>query len=192
MAVTNLGGHVLKKLGDGLMALFGYPKAQENDAERAVRAALAIQQALGELQRQRGQGRAAAFGPHRPRRAPWLSTRRARCSVTRRTSRRASRRRPSLARPHHPECPATGGKLSVRRGGGAAYANFGVSSALSSSLRIVRASGGGRRGGMRALTQFVGREEELGLASAPLGGALRQAKANSCSLSANRGLANRG
>ena len=49
-AVTDLGGHVLKKLGDGLMALFGYPQALENDAERAVRAALAIQRALGELQ----------------------------------------------------------------------------------------------------------------------------------------------
>ena len=31
------------------MALFGYPRAQENDAERAVRAALAIQRALAEL-----------------------------------------------------------------------------------------------------------------------------------------------
>jgi class 3 adenylate cyclase len=42
-AVTEMGGHVAKKLGDGLMALFGYPTAQENDAERAARAALAIQ-----------------------------------------------------------------------------------------------------------------------------------------------------
>ena len=35
-AVTELGGHVAKKLGDGLMALFGYPVAQENDAERGL------------------------------------------------------------------------------------------------------------------------------------------------------------
>ena len=40
-AVTEMGCHVAKKLGDGLMALFGYPAAQENDAERTGRAALA-------------------------------------------------------------------------------------------------------------------------------------------------------
>src|SRR5262249_49855881 len=49
--VTKLGGHVAKKLGDGLMVLFGYPAAHENDAERATRAALAIQRALGDLNR---------------------------------------------------------------------------------------------------------------------------------------------
>ena len=40
---AEMGGHVAKKLGDGLMCLFGYPLAHENDAERAVRAALSIQ-----------------------------------------------------------------------------------------------------------------------------------------------------
>lgn len=47
--ITHLGGHVLKVLGDGVMALFGYPIAQENDAERAARAGLAIHRALDEL-----------------------------------------------------------------------------------------------------------------------------------------------
>ncbi len=50
-AVTEMGGHVAKKLGDGLLALFGYPVAQENDSERAARAALSIQRALAELNR---------------------------------------------------------------------------------------------------------------------------------------------
>jgi class 3 adenylate cyclase len=51
-AVTQMGGRVAKKLGDGLMALFGHPIAQENDSERAVRAALAIQRALADLNRE--------------------------------------------------------------------------------------------------------------------------------------------
>src|SRR5262249_14729149 len=50
-AVTELGGHVAKKLGDGLMALFGFPVAQENDAERAARAALSIQRSLADINR---------------------------------------------------------------------------------------------------------------------------------------------
>ncbi len=55
-----MGGHVAKKLGDGLLALFGYPVAQENDSERAARAALSIQRALAELNRKNvGTGRAS-------------------------------------------------------------------------------------------------------------------------------------
>jgi class 3 adenylate cyclase len=50
-AVAEMGGKVAKQLGDGLMALFGHPVAQENDAERAVRVALTIQRALSELNR---------------------------------------------------------------------------------------------------------------------------------------------
>src|ERR1700729_770433 len=48
-AIGQYGGHVAKKLGDGLMALFGYPRAQENDAEPAARAGLAILRALEDL-----------------------------------------------------------------------------------------------------------------------------------------------
>ena len=40
--IERLGGFVAKYMGDGVLAYFGYPAAHEDDAERAVRAALAL------------------------------------------------------------------------------------------------------------------------------------------------------
>jgi class 3 adenylate cyclase/tetratricopeptide (TPR) repeat protein len=45
-AVKTFGGHVDKLTGDGIMAVFGAPVAHEDDPERSVRAALAMQRAV--------------------------------------------------------------------------------------------------------------------------------------------------
>jgi class 3 adenylate cyclase len=44
-----LGGFIAKYMGDGVLIYFGYPRAHEDDAERAVRAGLAIIKAVGRL-----------------------------------------------------------------------------------------------------------------------------------------------
>jgi class 3 adenylate cyclase/tetratricopeptide (TPR) repeat protein len=160
-AVSGLGGHVLKRLGDGLMALFGYPQAQENDAERAVRAALAIQRALGELN-----ARNAARG------APALSARiglesgpvvvEAAGEVFGNAPNVAARVQ-SLAEPGSVLITMNvqrqvAGLFVVEEQG--VHELKGVAEPVQ-LFRILRASGGGRRGGQRTLTPFVGREEEL-------------------------------
>lgn len=47
--ISRFGGTVLKFLGDGILALFGYPLAHENDADRAVLAGVAMVSAIAEL-----------------------------------------------------------------------------------------------------------------------------------------------
>src|SRR3954469_20182372 len=47
--ITRIDGHVAKLMGDGVLAYFGWPRAHEDDAERAVRAGLAIAAAVGRL-----------------------------------------------------------------------------------------------------------------------------------------------
>ena len=48
--VIRFGGTVAKYLGDGMLTLFGYPQAHEDDAERAVRAGLGIIEAVRSLE----------------------------------------------------------------------------------------------------------------------------------------------
>lgn len=63
--ITRYAGHIAQYLGDGLLVYFGYPLAHEDDAQRAVRAALEILADLPRLNEQlKGSGGA------RHRRAP--------------------------------------------------------------------------------------------------------------------------
>jgi class 3 adenylate cyclase len=47
--VARFAGFVAKYMGDGVLVYFGYPEAHEDDAERAVRAGLAVIDAVGGL-----------------------------------------------------------------------------------------------------------------------------------------------
>jgi AAA ATPase domain/Adenylate and Guanylate cyclase catalytic domain len=48
--VAGVDGFVAKYMGDGVLVYFGYPQAHEDDAERAVRAGLALVERIGQLQ----------------------------------------------------------------------------------------------------------------------------------------------
>src|SRR5665213_2644025 len=61
-AVARFDGYVAKFMGDGVLAYFGYPQAKEDAAERAVRSALAIVAAVGELEHPDGHPFAVRIG----------------------------------------------------------------------------------------------------------------------------------
>ena len=52
--VAGFDGYVAKYMGDGVLVYFGYPQAHEDDAERAVRAGLALVQRIGRLESESG------------------------------------------------------------------------------------------------------------------------------------------
>jgi class 3 adenylate cyclase len=60
--ILRFDGHIAKFMGDGVLAYFGYPKAHEDDAERAVRSGLAVAEAVGQLTTPSGQTLAARIG----------------------------------------------------------------------------------------------------------------------------------
>ena len=162
-AVTEMGGKVAKKLGDGLMALFGYPVAQENDAERAVRAALAIQQALIELNRKNtGTGKPALAARVAVDTGPVVidATGEIFGEVPNIAARAQALAEPgSVVVTTRVRRQLAGLFVAEERG---SHALKGVPEPVT-LYRIVRASGGGRRAGQRHLTPLVGREEEMAM-----------------------------
>ncbi|MET4418927.1 adenylate/guanylate cyclase domain-containing protein [Bradyrhizobium sp. RT3a] len=60
--ISRYVGHVAKFMGDGVLAYFGWPKAHEDDAERAARAGLAVTQSVAGLTSPDGQPLAARVG----------------------------------------------------------------------------------------------------------------------------------
>src|SRR6202167_604934 len=160
-AVSELGGHVAKKLGDGILALFGYPLAHENNAERAARAALAIQRALVALNsKNAGSGKpilTARIG---------LETGSAVVDAAGEIYgdvANVAARVQALAEPGailitaRVQRQIAGLFVAEDRG---AHVLKGVPEATV-LFRLVRASGGGRQAGQRNLTPLIGRDDEM-------------------------------
>ena len=160
-AVTEIGGHVAKKLGDGLMALFGHPVAQENDAERAARAALSIQRSLADINRKN-----ASSGK------PELN---ARIGIE------TGPVVVDAAGEIYGDAPNTAARVQGLAEPGTVIVTAQVQRQIAGLFvaeergshqlkgvpepvplfRLVRASGGGRRAGQRHLTPLIGRDEEI-------------------------------
>jgi class 3 adenylate cyclase len=60
--ILRFEGHVAKFMGDGVLAYFGWPRAHEDEAERAVRAGLAIAAAVPRLATPAGEALAVRVG----------------------------------------------------------------------------------------------------------------------------------
>jgi predicted ATPase/class 3 adenylate cyclase len=60
--IARFGGFLAKYMGDGVLAYFGYPRAQEHDAEAAVRAGLALVEAVAALPAPKGYAPRARVG----------------------------------------------------------------------------------------------------------------------------------
>jgi class 3 adenylate cyclase len=66
--IQRFEGHIAQYLGDGLLVYFGYPRAHEDDAQRAVHTGLGIVEAMGtlnvRLQAEYGVALAVRLGVH--------------------------------------------------------------------------------------------------------------------------------
>jgi class 3 adenylate cyclase len=160
-AVTEMGGHVAKKLGDGLMALFGYPLAHENDAERAARAALSIQRALADLNRKNaGAGKPELVARIGLETGPAVVDAPGEIygDVTNIAARVQALAEPGVVLITARVQRQVAGLFVAEERGTHTLKGVPEPTAL---FRLIRASGGGRRSGVRQLTPLAGREEEM-------------------------------
>src|SRR5262245_48906419 len=162
-AVTEMGGHVAKKLGDGLMALFGYPLAHENDAERAARAALSIQRALADLNRKNaGAGKPELVARIGLETGPAVVDAGGEIygDVTNIAARVQALAEPGAVLITARVQRQVAGLFVAEERGTHTLKGVPEPTAL---FRLLRASGGGRRAGQRHLTPLVGRDEEIAM-----------------------------
>ena len=162
-AVAEMGGHVAKKLGDGLMCLFGYPLAHENDAERAARAALSIQRALAELNRKNA-------GTAKPELVARIGLESGPAvldaggeiygDVANIAARVQAMAEPGAVLVTARVQRQVAGLFVAEERGTHTLKGVPEPRAL---FRLVRASGGGRRSGQRNLTPLIGRDEEIAM-----------------------------
>src|SRR6516165_2200642 len=160
-AVVEMGGHVAKKLGDGLMCVFGYPLAHENDAERAARAALSIQLALAEFNRKNAE-KAKPELVARIGLESGAAVLDASGEIYGDVANIAARVQ-ALAEPGavlvtaHVQRQIAGLFVAEERG----THTLKGKPEPTALFRLVRASVSGRRSGQRNLTPFIGRDEEI-------------------------------
>jgi class 3 adenylate cyclase len=57
--IRRFEGYIAKFMGDGVLAYFGWPRAHEDEAERAIRAGLGVHDAVGRLRTPKGEPVAA-------------------------------------------------------------------------------------------------------------------------------------
>ena len=169
--VERWGGHVAKYMGDGVLAYFGWPQAHEDEAERAVRAGLALVDALSRLETPAGEA-ACGQGWHRDRSGhgrradrrrrgarsrPWSARRR----ISRRDCRRSRRRAAWSSARRRAGCSAA--CSSSRTSGRKRLKGF------AEPLAAWRVAGEGQAEGRfearqtAGLTPLVGRDEEIAL-----------------------------
>ena len=161
-AVKELGGHVAQRLGDGLVSLFGFPAAHENNSERAARAALSIHRALAELNRKNaGTGK------------PTLNARigiEVGPVVVDAAGEKIFGDAPNIAARvqalAEPGTVLVTGRVQRQIAGLFVVEERGTHTLKGVPeptvvFRLVRASGGGRRSGQRQFTPLVGRDDEM-------------------------------